>query len=840
VNAEAITTLLRERVATLARALRGAGSTTIGEWCGMPHRQEVRAIGGNRTAFFTYPLDVLMLRSDALNTPGTAIVQEYRPNHLTHDAEGNEEPVSYAAGEPPALTLSNVFSADGEPIDWTVFAHMPVSDGARLVNTITCAELAAMVVRDAERLVSSTADEIDRAARFYVEPHVLGAALSSERLRSLVWSWPFSVHVGDGPNVCEAAAISHAALWFSATARDAEGLGLNRDVGEPDGRSWMQDVQRWHVQSPRITSTTERGETMRALPGMVGTWPLDDAGPTLDLSHPEKHLGAFSRYVRGCSHVGLGLLYVARREALAELEASHEAAAMFALELVRGLGSDAAWYRSIRRRVAIDALEREGADKSDATAIEALAESLRVTTGDLADTLPPITASALEDGIPRWDARTATFAESLGAAGVEWAGQVRAKGADRVQSGKLWELWADPSYSPPGCRAARGLARVLWRERVAPQLERERTARPFALSTVSHAGDRYAKAPKILAPISWAMGAPGMRAVKMDGDTYAPEPGVAAKLIPRSFALLAELVPDHARKPHQTALAVGYHEEPIALAVAVTGATSYAISPIAAKLALVMLASDNVRQGRLQRVGLGRLATWVHPTAKRIQPRELQATSRALDELRGVFVFLPDGRKAQVFDAVSAATPELARADMEIAWGLTSTFAAVLGTDVTGPKLTGAEYRGDFLVNLDGAMRIPAKRPSLLRHYIRGAAHWNAAFKPGSRGVFDPSRLPTYTAAAWATLTNSLPPGVVEYLRAAGKAGRAATSTHRAAWSKERAAMMDDLAELEAMGLVVVEHKGQDGFRLLPPAVFLEAKNEAMKNGPRPDRGGDE
>lgn len=103
--------------------------------------------------------------------------------------------------------------------------------------------------------------------------------------------------------------------------------------------------------------------------------------------------------------------------------------------------------------------------------------------------------------------------------------------------------------------------------------------------------------------------------------------------------------------------------------------------------------------------------------------------------------------------------------------------------------------------------------------------------------MFDPSRLPTYTAEQWATITNSLPPGVVEYLRAAGgKAGRT-TSTHRAAWSKERAAMMDDLAELEAMGLVVVEHKGRAGFKLLPPKVFLEAKNEAMTNGRRPDKG---
>ena len=489
----------------------------------------------------------------------------------------------------------------------------------------------------------------------------------------------------------------------------------------------------------------------------------------------------------------------------------------------------------------------EDAAKRDATARLARTVRSRLRAFVLASDLVTFDGTARRYGAraerilahPEAREMDALLVELLEGLGPSGKAHVEYNSRARANKPAAWP-WIAAATAPTSIELPwlRGLALAVWSDVVEPELERESAARPFALSTVFHDGDRYAKAPKILAPISWAMGAPGMRAVKVDGDTYAPEPGVAAKLVPRSFALLAELVPGHARRPHQTALAIDRDEDPIALAVAVAGATSYAISPVAAKLALVMLASDDVRQGRLQRVGLGELAKWVHPTAKRIQPRELQATSRALDELRGVFVFLPDGRKAQVFDAVSAATPELARSDMEIAWGLTSTFAAVLESDVTGPKLTGAEYRGDFLVNLDGAMRIPAKRPSLLRHYIRGAAHWNAAFKPGSRGVFDPSRLPTYKPEQWATITNSLPPGVVEYLRAAGgKTGRASASTHRAAWSKERTAMMDDLAALEEMGLVVVEHKGRDGFRLLPPDVFLEAKNEAMANGRRPGRG---
>ena len=135
-------------------------------------------------------------------------------------------------------------------------------------------------------------------------------------------------------------------------------------------------------------------------------------------------------------------------------------------------------------------------------------------------------------------------------------------------------------------------------------------------------------------------------------------------------------------------------------------------------------------------------------------------------------------------------------------------------------------------MNLDGAMRLPTKRPATLRHYIRAAAHWNAAFKPG--GAFDPGKLPTYTAQKWASMTNSIPPAAVAYLLADGKRKRT-TSTGAAQWSKDRKAMLDDLDFLHAEGLVVVEKVGKDGLRLLPPAVHQEAWALARKAGTRPD-----
>jgi hypothetical protein len=203
-----------------------------------------------------------------------------------------------------------------------------------------------------------------------------------------------------------------------------------------------------------------------------------------------------------------------------------------------------------------------------------------------------------------------------------------------------------------------------------------------------------------------------------------------------------------------------------------------------------------------------------------------------LDELRRLFVYLPDGSKVQVFYARSARSPENAKADMDIVWGLIPDFVAILHAGIVGGTLKGTEYRGEFLINMDGAMRIPAKRPSLLRHYIRAAAHWNAAFKPGSSGEFDASMMQAYTAEQWTAMTNSLPAGVVEYLGANDSTRR--TSTQRAQWSKARKAMDEELAELEATKLVTIAKEGRGRFKLLPPPVYQEAWAQSRKAGKRP------
>ena len=486
--------------------------------------------------------------------------------------------------------------------------------------------------------------------------------------------------------------------------------------------------------------------------------------------------------------------------------------------------------RSRLERVAKLALAEAKAEASE-DACDKLAGALRRTVEKLRpilrlDALPPTTereALALLDTI---NGAFADYVAPMGDGGKKLAASVREASAARANASadERWKLWrSEPGREP---RWLVELAVVVW----CSEAERETNARDFSLSVVHAGGDRYVKQPKVVPAISWAMGAPGMSTVELEGDRYAPEPGVAARLVPRSFALLSE-IKGHERRPHQTVLALEREDDSTALAVAVAGATNYAISPLAAKYALLILASEEVRTGKPQRSTLGRFAAEAYPDT-RIQPRELRASALALDELRRLFVYLPNGAKVQVFDTTSAAAPEYALKDLPIVSGLTRSFAVALAGGLSGGALRGNEYNGDFLVNLDGAMRLPTKRPATLRHYIRAAAHWNAAFKPG--GAFDPGKLPAYTARKWASMTNSIPPAAVAYLLADGKRKRT-TSTGAAQWSKDRKAMLDDLDFLHAEGLVVVEKVGKDGLRLLPPAVHLEAWAKARKEGSRPD-----
>lgn len=412
----------------------------------------------------------------------------------------------------------------------------------------------------------------------------------------------------------------------------------------------------------------------------------------------------------------------------------------------------------------------------------------------------------------------------------------------------VWSRWLDPIWDDaavwddnkpapsdqPYPRFVESLAYVLWLDVVLPRLEREKGASDgLSRRVVVVGGHEFAKLPKIVAPLSWAFGAPGRAAVEIDGDSYAKAPDVAAdvaapkrtKVVSRSWALLPD---KYKSRPHQTSLPIGREgdsSEPMVLPIAITSATQYALTPAAAKTALVILADPLVRRGGLACVSLGALAKTIHGGVQRIRARELEATAEGIASLRSLLVYLPDDTTVQLFDVQAPADKERAQGNMLLHLGLTGTAVAVIGGDTLG-----SSYKGEFLFNLTGAMRLPNKKPALLRHLLRGSAHWNAAFDPSTKG-FAEYKLPAYTPEEWAVLTNALPPSVVDYIEQDRKGQR----SRAVSLSKAKAEVKEDLAELaEEHGLIRIEKKPGGKLAILPPEAWLEAFAQHRKGAARP------
>jgi hypothetical protein len=260
------------------------------------------------------------------------------------------------------------------------------------------------------------------------------------------------------------------------------------------------------------------------------------------------------------------------------------------------------------------------------------------------------------------------------------------------------------------------------------------------------------------------------------------------------------------------------------------------MSPSASKLALLTLASEDARSGKLAKATLAELTRWTRPDLSRIQARDYEATGRGLDELRQLFLFLPDGSRVQLFDVTSPANPAAADPEMTLYYGLTQSLALALlraaAGEFRGPNLRGQEYRGEFLMNLSGAMRLPNNQPSLLRYYVRLTAAWNAAFSDGS-GAFDLDRFKALPLEEWAALANSLQAGVVEYL-SADEEEKKAIKNRRFALRDDRKRAREDLEALaEEHKLIRLEGKG-NLVRPLPPEDYLEAWELFRQQGGRP------
>ena len=370
------------------------------------------------------------------------------------------------------------------------------------------------------------------------------------------------------------------------------------------------------------------------------------------------------------------------------------------------------------------------------------------------------------------------------------------------------------------------------------QAETERLEREANARALEHApailikGREYGRLPKVAAGISWAFGGPGSLAkVVIDGNEYAPAPDLsimpAGAILPAGFSLLPA---DHKERPHQAILPLdttGDDDAP-PLPVALADATQYAIKPAAGKLGLVILAASWAA-GTTQKSTIRELTQRINPDA-RLAASHFQTVLKGLQELDALRLVLPNGIAYRVFECPTAwreLTPD--EYDTPIYAGMTRTFEQTLDAI---QDAAGKSYKGDFLFDLTGAMKLKTMQTGLIRQYIRACAFWNSYWKPGGKGASkgEPclDRIPEVDAKRWAAMTNYLPPAAVEYVRA--------KNGDRRRLSEALNKTITEAEQLEGAGLVKIARADRKAIKLLPPPIYLEAWHESRKGAHRMPR----
>ena len=393
-------------------------------------------------------------------------------------------------------------------------------------------------------------------------------------------------------------------------------------------------------------------------------------------------------------------------------------------------------------------------------------------------------------------------------------GQDSAEELRRRADGAPWSPWC-PEDGEDFAFVLRVITLLVWRNEVEAEAERDRAA-PSVIEAASASIGGYGGIPRIAAPMSWAFGGPGISAAMVNGDSYAMEPEAAASaLVPRSFMLTGSV-----KQPERFNMPLDL-DPPMPLAIQVTDATGYALTPHAGKLALIVMAHDRAMGGKVYRWTLDALVKSLNPGSKRIQASHYKPVAEGLEQLSKLHAFLPTGQKYRVFYATGLLTDPStahARKDAEVVLGIDPVFSALTR------EWGGA--RGYFLINLDGAMRLDNREPIALRTYVRVAALWNTTFKPG--GEPDPGRMKPTRIDEIGLMANNYRHGTVELLQAQGE--KAQVRRARMALSEDREKTRDTLQKLADEGLLTLKETDAAGARvgkhelvILPPDEYVEA-----------------
>jgi hypothetical protein len=327
--------------------------------------------------------------------------------------------------------------------------------------------------------------------------------------------------------------------------------------------------------------------------------------------------------------------------------------------------------------------------------------------------------------------------------------------------------------------------------------------------------------------VAAAMGGPF--SVDVNGETYAPEPGLAG---PAALALRPrgmDIVPaDWLGNPAQLSLALDLDTPPEAvleyLGAVVENAARTAhlarLGNICPKLLGLMFAAAPMT-GRMVQGTLGELARMLYPdwSINRRGKRDLQGLGAAMMAVKGLRLVEtePDGTRRPY---------ELFIVDM----ALTAKPDAVLGWTINPwllRRMQGGKGGGFFLLNMTRWLALGIQNPRLFPLALRLAALWDAARV--HNGPFDPARLRPIEADRLCWECNTLPEGAAMF-----RTGKTDAEAAKVQLKRARANLEADLDALRDAGLLGPYEKRKvhgEGFTVLPvpPADYGEACKRAAQ-----------
>ena len=423
------------------------------------------------------------------------------------------------------------------------------------------------------------------------------------------------------------------------------------------------------------------------------------------------------------------------------------------------------------------------------------------------------------------DALAADLFETTGSHGKQLARALRNASRRRVKAhqkrlkslAKLWLPWhSHRRHSQPKPSILLQFCKVLWRDVAKPELALKHSPKFRMGGVIPSDGAHYSKLPKVSGAVSWAVGREtGVEIdVEIDGECYTRAPNLARYMSWGAAILRAP----HQPSERQLAIELGDEEGEVELPFApptLRGGPNL-LGPVAGKLGLLFLTTtrEDIVQGTV-----GELAKKLFPHKKRLLSRDFVATARAIRELDRVKIVLEDGTSVRVFDLRAPSIPEAATKNQAVYWAYSRQFLEALRYRL-GP------LKGEFVMNLTGAMKLEGTKPSLFRHYMFACATWNDAKNPITKR-FDPNYLRVFEAKEWAAYTNTLSQSAIEYLQDGD-------TSKRQKLSDDLRKVRQDLDLLEAeYGLIKVEKLDQQRFKIHPPQPLLEAYEMHRRGGRR-------